>query len=198
VRGEIGLNGINTISPVAHVMKFAFESRLPWRIVFLVAVIAGGALSVAYTGGLFGSCKTVVLDTIPSPDGSRSIVIFRKQCAAAVPYSTQASVAPAGVAFSAERIPAFFIVAGTPAISVNWLANNKVEMAVTPAVARSSEASKASETSRSHTNSRGWWADERGVILPGRPRSGHTLDLVAGREHTLQQRRILDIFLDIT
>jgi hypothetical protein len=78
VRGEIGLNGINTISPVAHVMKFAFESRLPWRIVFLVAVIAGGALSVAYTGSLFGSCKTVVLDTIPSPDGSRSIVIFRK------------------------------------------------------------------------------------------------------------------------
>jgi hypothetical protein len=126
------LNKINVISPVAHVKKFARESRLPWRIIVLVAVIAGGALSVAYTGSLFGTCKTVVLETIPSPNGSKSIVIFRKQCAAAVPYSTQASVAPVGVVFSAEKIPAFFIVAGTPAVSANWLANNAVEIAVTP------------------------------------------------------------------
>jgi hypothetical protein len=114
-------------------MKFALQNRLPWRIIVLVAVIAGGALSVAYTGSLFGACKTVVLNTIPSPDGSISIVVFSKQCAAAVPYSTQASVAPAGVAFSAEKIPAFFIVAGTPAVSARWLAGNKVEMNVTPA-----------------------------------------------------------------
>jgi hypothetical protein len=126
------LNEINVISPVAHVMKFARESRLPWRIIVLLAVIAGGALSVAYTGNLFGTCKTVVLETIPSPNGSKSIVIFRKQCAAAVPYSTQASVAPVGVVFSAEKIPAFFIAAGTPAVSANWLANNAVEIAVTP------------------------------------------------------------------
>jgi hypothetical protein len=132
-RGGIGLNGINTISPVAYIMKLTLEGRLPWRIIILVAVIAGGALSVAFTDSLFGTCKTVVLDTIPSPDGRRSIVVFRKQCAAAVPYSTQASVAPAGVAFSAEKIPAFFIIAGTPAVSANWRANNKIEMAVTPA-----------------------------------------------------------------
>jgi hypothetical protein len=132
VRGEIGLNGINSISPLAHVMKFTLQNRLPWRIIILVAVIAGGALSVAYTGSLFGNCKTVVLDTTPSPDGSRSVVVFRKQCAAAVPYSTQASIAPAGAAFSAEKIPAFFIVAGTPAVSAKWRANNKIEMAVTP------------------------------------------------------------------
>ena len=113
-------------------MKFALPSRLSWRIIILVAVIAGGALSVAYTGSLFGDCKTVVLDTVPSPDGSRSIVVFRKQCAATVPYSTQASVAPTGVAFSAERIPAFFIVAGTPDVRANWRSNNAVEIAVIP------------------------------------------------------------------
>jgi hypothetical protein len=129
---EVGLNAINAISPVVQVMKFFPESRLPWRIIVLVAVIAGGALSVVSTGSIFGSCKTAVLDTIPSPDGSRSIVIFRKQCTVTVPDSTQASVAPAGVAFSAEKIPAFFIVAGTPAISANWLTGNKVEIAVTP------------------------------------------------------------------
>jgi hypothetical protein len=112
VPGGIGLNGINTITPVAHLMKLTLEGRLPWRIIILAAVIAGGALSVAYTGSLFGDCRTVVLDTIPSPDGSRSVVVFSKQCAAAVPYSTKASVAPAGGAFSPERIPAFFIVAG--------------------------------------------------------------------------------------
>jgi hypothetical protein len=71
-------------------------------------VIAAGALSVA------------------------SIVVFRKQCAATVPYSTQASIAPSGIAFSAEKIPAFFVVAGTPAVTANWLSNNAVEISAIP------------------------------------------------------------------
>ena len=128
---EVGLNGIEIISPVVHVMKFALQGRLPWRIIVLVAVIAGGALSVAYTGNLFGACKTVVLETIPSPNGNRSVVVFRKQCAAAVPGSTQASIAPSDIAFSAKKIPAF-IVAGTPAVTANWRGNNAVEISAVP------------------------------------------------------------------
>jgi hypothetical protein len=93
-----------------------------------IAVIVGGVLSVISTDGLFGGCKTTVLSTVPSPDGSRSVVIFRKQCAAAIPYSTQASIAPAGLSSPADKIPAFFIVSGTPAVTANWTGKNAIEM----------------------------------------------------------------------
>jgi hypothetical protein len=100
-------------------MKFGLNGRIVWRIVVPIAVIVGGVLSVISTDGLFGSCKTEVLSTIPSPDGSRSVVIFSKQCAATVRYSTQASVAPSGLTSPADKIPAFFIISGTPAVRAN-------------------------------------------------------------------------------
>jgi hypothetical protein len=109
------------------------NKRTVWRIVVPVAVVVGGVLSVISTNGLFGGCKTSVLSTVPSPDGSRSIVIFRKQCAAAVPYSTQASIAPSGVAAPADRIPAFFIISGTPEVAAGWHGNDAIEIAVAAA-----------------------------------------------------------------
>jgi hypothetical protein len=108
--------------------KFIPEKRLFWQIAVVVAVIVGGVLSVTSVVGLFGACSSAVLDTIPSPDGKKSIVIFRKQCNATVPYSTQASIAPAGLASPEEKIPAFFILSGTPAVTGHWLGNTAVEM----------------------------------------------------------------------
>jgi hypothetical protein len=116
-------------------LGFVVEKNSRWRIgpvAIAGAVIAAGALSVASLGTVFGSCQTAVLNTVPSPDGHRSIVIFRKQCAATVPYSTQASIAPSGTAFSADKIPAFFVVAGTPAVTANWLGNTAVEISSVP------------------------------------------------------------------
>ena len=102
--------------------------RTVWRVVVPIAVIVGGVLSVISTDGLFGSCKTEILGTHPSPDGSRSVVIFSKQCAAAVPYSTQASIAPSGIASPADKIPAFFIISGTPTVTADWRGNNAIEV----------------------------------------------------------------------
>jgi hypothetical protein len=116
-------------------MRFLVEKHRRWRIgpvAIAGAVVAAGALSVASLGTVFGTCKTTVLNTVPSPDGHRSIVIFSKQCAATVPYSTQASLAPSGIAFSADKIPAFFVVAGTPAVTANWLGNDAVEISAVP------------------------------------------------------------------
>ena len=109
-------------------VKIVLDRWLFWRIVLPVVVVVGGGLSVIYTGDLFGSCKTVVLSTVPSPDGKKSVVIFRKQCNATVPFSTQASMAPVGLALPAEKIPAFFIISGTPAVTANWLENSSVEL----------------------------------------------------------------------
>jgi hypothetical protein len=94
--------------------KLVLQRRVVWWIAAVAAVIGGGVLSVAYTVSSFGACSNAVLQTIPSPDGSRVIVIFRKQCNATVPYSTQVSLAPASVASPVEKVPPFFIVADTP------------------------------------------------------------------------------------
>jgi hypothetical protein len=106
------------------------KRRLFWQIAVAAAVIVGGVLSVVYTVSLFGTCSSTVLSAIPSPDGRKSIVLFMKTCNAAVPYSTQASIAPAGLASPEDKIPAFFIISGTPAITAHWLGNNAVEMSV--------------------------------------------------------------------
>jgi hypothetical protein len=106
------------------------DRRIVWRIAVPIAVIVGGVLSVLSTNGSFGSCKNTVLNTIPSPDGSRSLVIFRKECAAVVPHSTQASIAPSGIASLADKIPAFFIISGIPILTADWVGNNAIEIAV--------------------------------------------------------------------
>jgi hypothetical protein len=56
------------------------------------AVTIGGAL---YAVSNFDPCETVVHNSISSPDGSKSIVVFEKECGATVGFNTQASIAPA-------------------------------------------------------------------------------------------------------
>jgi hypothetical protein len=100
--------------------------------VIVSAVTAGGVLFMEYFMDRFGACKTVVHNSIPSPDGHKSIVIFEKQCGATVGFNTQASIAPAGRSFSYEGNLAFFVVSGTPEVVAKWLGDNVVEMAVVP------------------------------------------------------------------
>jgi hypothetical protein len=100
--------------------------------VIVSAMTAGGVLSMEYFMDGFGVCKTVVHNSIPSPDGHKSIVIFEKQCGATVGFNTQASIAPAGSSFSSQGNPAFFVVSDTPEVVAKWLGDNVVEMAVVP------------------------------------------------------------------
>jgi len=80
-------------------------------------VIAGGALFVDSFMSGFGACKIVVPNSIPFPDGKKSLVIFRKECGATVGLNTQASIAPAGNSFSPEKNPAFFASPGEDAVA---------------------------------------------------------------------------------
>jgi hypothetical protein len=97
----------------------------------LSAMMIGGFLSIGYffISG-FGECKAVVQDSISSPDGKKSIVIFRNECGETVGYNTQASIASAGNASSPEKNPAFFVVSGTPYIMAKWLGDKAVEINV--------------------------------------------------------------------
>jgi hypothetical protein len=78
----------------------------------------------------FGECKTVVRNSIPSPDGSKSIVIFGKECGATVGFNTQASIAPADGSFSPDKNPAFFVVSGEHVVLARWLGDSAVEIAL--------------------------------------------------------------------
>jgi hypothetical protein len=116
---------------------FASERRqIGWIVVGVVvavsAVIAGGTLSIEYFMSGFGACKTLVRTSIPSPDGSKSIVIFGKECGATVGLNTQASIAPAGGSFSPEKYPAFFVVSGTPELIATWLGDSAVAISLVP------------------------------------------------------------------
>jgi hypothetical protein len=114
-------------------IKSVLKRRVLWWVAIAAAVIGGGVLSVGYTLNRFGACDNAVLNTIASPDGSKVIVIFRKQCNATVPDSTQASLASAALGSPAEKVPPFFVIAGTPTITADWRGDRSVEIAVIPA-----------------------------------------------------------------
>jgi len=93
------------------------------------ALILGSALYVI--SGL-DPCETVIRKSIPSPDGSNSIVVFGRECGATVGFNTQVSIAPAGSAFSADKYPAFFVVSGVQAVMARWLEERAVEITIIP------------------------------------------------------------------
>jgi hypothetical protein len=104
---------------------------------FLIALIVGGVLYLGYPSiSIFGECTTVIRGSTPSPDRSKVVVVFRRDCGATVPFNTQASIAPAGDEFSSDKSPAFFTVSGTPEVMVTWLEEATVEIAVIPGADR--------------------------------------------------------------
>jgi hypothetical protein len=120
----------------SHGMESVFESRRIWWIVIPVAavctVIAVAALNIAYFMDGFGACKTVVRSSIPSPDGTKSIIIFRKECGATVGFNTQVSIAPTDSSFSSEKSPAFFAISGEHVVMAKWSGNSTVEISSVP------------------------------------------------------------------
>jgi hypothetical protein len=111
-------------------MEFALKRRPILGIV--LPVVAGVAIYFAYFMSGFGACETVVRKSIPSPDSSKSIVIFGKECGATVGFNTQASIAPAGDSFSGKKYPAFFAISGLRVVMARWLNDGAVEITLIP------------------------------------------------------------------
>jgi hypothetical protein len=117
-------------------MESIFASHRIWWIVIPVvtvcALVAVAALNVAYLVDGFGACETAIRRSIPSPDGTKSIVIFGKECGATVGFNTQVSIAPSGGSFSQEKNPAFFAISGEHSIMAKWLGDSTVEISSVP------------------------------------------------------------------
>jgi hypothetical protein len=120
----------------SHGMDSVFERRrISWIVIPVAAVCAivtAAALNIEYFMNGFGACKTVVRSSIPSPDGTKSIVIFGKECGATVGFNTQASIAPIGSSFSTEKSPAFFAISGEHVVIAKWLGDSTVEISSIP------------------------------------------------------------------
>jgi hypothetical protein len=127
-------------------MKKRLISWIIIPVVVIGAVIAGGALSIEYFMGSFGACKTIIHSSIPSPGGSKSIVVFEKECGATVGFNTQVSIAPAQGAFSAERSPPFYVVSGPQEVLARWLGGEAAEVNIVPGAERTLSARNASAT----------------------------------------------------
>jgi hypothetical protein len=95
-------------------------------------VVAGLFVYVWFFFETFGACRNVELSSIPSPDGKKSVVSFRKECGATVADSSHATLVPAGQSFSAEKYAPFLSLAGTTDILASWRGNRVVEIALIP------------------------------------------------------------------
>ncbi|HUN95035.1 MAG TPA: hypothetical protein VMU69_02205 [Bradyrhizobium sp.] len=94
-----------------------------------VALAVGAS---AYAIYVYDPCETVVHRSIPSPDGSKMIVVFEAQCGATVGFNTQASLASASSAFSRRKNPSFFSMNGRHDLVVEWKDDKTVIMSVPP------------------------------------------------------------------
>ena len=105
--------------------------------VALAAVILVGSFSGAFVYfdsvfGKFGECRIVHLTDVPSPDGSKTVITYRKECGATVPVSTQASIASSSSAFALESTSPFFSVAGQQDIVVTWVGDRTLKIGLIP------------------------------------------------------------------
>jgi hypothetical protein len=97
----------------------------------LVTAVLGFDYVDRFMGG-FGACRIVILSSMPSPNGSKSVVTFKEECGATVPNNTQASIASTGNAFSPEEAPPFLSVRGDHDISATWTSENLVRIGLIP------------------------------------------------------------------
>ena len=100
--------------------------------VALFVLAAGAFLYLYYAVGKFGECRIVRLTSIPSPDGSKSVITFRKECGATVPDSTHASVASTGTPFAPDKSPTFFSVRGSQNVIAIWSGEHAVRIGLIP------------------------------------------------------------------
>lgn len=101
-------------------------------IVALFGLIGGAFLYLDSAFSKFGECRILHLTSTPSPDGSKSVITFRKECGATVPDSTHASIASTGASLSPAAPPPFFSVRGNQNVVAAWSGEHAVRIGLIP------------------------------------------------------------------
>jgi hypothetical protein len=119
-------------------MTYVIRSKRFWiRVVTItVALFCVGAVTLFgiswYALNEFTKCRNVVLSSIPSPDDTKTIYVFRQECNATVPDSVWASIATTNRPSSPDRASAFVGVSQGTEILPVWHGNDAVEVAFIP------------------------------------------------------------------
>lgn len=71
-------------------------------------------------------CTDSVLSKADSPDGRYSAFLFRRECGATAPDSTQANVQPIGTVHDSEEYKAFLVVGDKPSLNLRWDSANQL------------------------------------------------------------------------
>lgn len=109
------------------------KRRPVWVIIVALFLLVGGTfLYLDYAASKFGECHILRLTSIPSPDGSKSVITFRKECGATVPDSTHASIASNGASFSPAETSPFFSVRGDQNVVAAWNGEHAVRIGLIP------------------------------------------------------------------
>jgi hypothetical protein len=74
-------------------------------------------------------CADTLLSKVDSPDGRYAALIFRRECGATAPDSTQVSVQPVGTSLNPEKYNPVIVVDTTPALTVRWDSANELVVA---------------------------------------------------------------------
>jgi hypothetical protein len=110
------------------------RKRAAWVCAAALVALAGGVAAYrivrGYDAVIAGLCGTHVLERAASPAAVSELVTFERDCGATTDFSTQVSLAPMNVPFSAERFVPFFIVRGRYLHIARWSAGQKIEIAV--------------------------------------------------------------------
>lgn len=100
----------------------------------LIVLVFGTVLSIDKVMYEFAGCRVVRLTSVASPDGSKSVVTFRKECGATVADSTHASIVAARS--SLEDAPPFLSASGDLDILATWSGEHLVRMGIIPGTDR--------------------------------------------------------------
>lgn len=95
------------------------------------AVVLGVAvyqLQGVYRAIAANACGIDVQRVVPAPNGRVALVTFEVSCGATTPFSTQATILPAGARFSRDDFPAFFVVHGRHDLASRWIGDGQVEI----------------------------------------------------------------------
>jgi hypothetical protein len=100
--------------------------RTLWIAAAVIAPVAAATGYFSYVISNFFDCEVDVRKRIPSPDGTKSIIIFEVGCGATTPFNTQVSIASNRGNFSREKNPPFLVVRGQHEVAAKWLSDNVV------------------------------------------------------------------------
>jgi hypothetical protein len=93
------------------------------KVVIAVGVVLGaatvGAVGFALMGVPLWACENEVVERVPSPDGSREVVVFTRNCGATTDFSTQISILPAGGVLP-SRSGNTYIASHQTRVEVTW------------------------------------------------------------------------------